>query len=109
MITESKLSKTNSGYVDVAFRRGQYVLDNVLDGLLETNKFLQNFQTKKTKDKSSKQVAFGEDSQVVVGGSDHGVVYVFDRKTGEILDQLHHAPDGLAPAISVSVDRPGHG
>ena len=29
-----------------------------------------------------KQVAFGEKGDVVVGGSDHGLVYVFDWKTG---------------------------
>lgn len=45
---------------------------------------------------------FGEDGKVVVGGSDHGVVYVFDRRTGSQLDILHHANAGLVQTIVVS-------
>jgi hypothetical protein len=50
----------------------------------------------------TKQVAFVEDSKVVVGGSDHGAVYVFDRETGGILDVLRHAEAGLVQTITVS-------
>ena len=45
---------------------------------------------------------FGEDGKVVVGGSDHGVVYVFDRRTGSRLDILRHADAGLVQTIAVS-------
>ncbi|KAG2361870.1 WD40-repeat-containing domain protein [Suillus spraguei] len=48
-----------------------------------------------------KQVAFGEEGKVVVGGSDHGLVYIFDRKTGETLETLHHG-HGLVQTISIS-------
>ncbi|KAG1827997.1 hypothetical protein EV424DRAFT_1536998 [Suillus variegatus] len=49
-----------------------------------------------------KQVAFGEEGKVVVGGSDNGLVYVFDRKTGDIIETLHHADTdtGLVQTIS---------
>jgi hypothetical protein len=36
-----------------------------------------------------------------VGGSDHGLVYVFDRKTGNVLDVLRHADQGLVQTITV--------
>ena len=36
-----------------------------------------------------------------MGGSDHGVIYVFDRKTGERLDCLQHSGSGLVQTIVV--------
>jgi glucose dehydrogenase len=45
-------------------------------------------------------VLFGEDGKVVVGGSDHGSIYVFDRRTGEQLQALKHA-DGTVLTITV--------
>ena len=33
--------------------------------------------------------------------SDHGAVYVFDRKTGKPLEVLHHADKGLVQTITV--------
>ena len=47
-----------------------------------------------------KQVAFGEDCQIIVGGSDHGAVYVFDRRMGQRLDILRHAETGLVQTIA---------
>jgi hypothetical protein len=51
----------------------------------------------------AKQIQFGEDGRVLVGGSDCGKVYVFDRKTGLIVDSLSHDDHGLAQAIAVSL------
>lgn len=73
-------------------------MDNAVDGFdlynLETGLFMRNFPTGIPKKRYPKQVAFGEDARVVVGGSDHGAVYVFDRKTGKTLDVLFHAEEG---------------
>jgi WD40 repeat protein len=54
-----------------------------------------------------KQVAFGEEGKVVIGGSDNGLVYIFDRKTGQIIQTLHHADAGLVQTIAVSINT-GH-
>lgn len=48
-----------------------------------------------------RQVVFAEDSDVVVGGSDHGILYVFDRRTGSRLDTLRHAEKGLVQTVTV--------
>ena len=81
-------------------------MDNAVDGFdlynLETGLFMHNFPTGIPKKRYPKQVAFGEDARVVVGGSDHGAVYVFDRKTGKTLDVLFHAEEGLVQTITVS-------
>jgi hypothetical protein len=38
---------------------------------------------------------------VVVGGSDHGIVYIFDQKAGTVLQKLHHGRDELVQTIAV--------
>jgi hypothetical protein len=50
-----------------------------------------------------KQVIFAEDDTVIVGGSDHGAVYVFDRKMGVVLDTMAHSKRGLVQTITVSM------
>jgi hypothetical protein len=69
---------------------------------LENASFIRSFWTGTPKKRVPKQVAFGEDGKVVVGGSDHSAVYVFDRKTGVIRDILHHDQD-LVQAITVRI------
>ncbi|KAJ6484907.1 WD40-repeat-containing domain protein [Mycena sanguinolenta] len=41
-----------------------------------------------TQEKRPRQVRFVDDSKVIVIGSDHGVVYIFDRRNGQIIDRL---------------------
>jgi hypothetical protein len=48
-------------------------------------------------------VKFGEKGQVVVGGSDHGIVYVFDRMTGNKLAELKAAEQGMVQTVTVSL------
>jgi outer membrane protein assembly factor BamB len=81
------------------------VVDNASDGFdlyhLDTGSFIRNFPTGMPTKRYPKQVEFSEDSRVVIGGSDHGCVYVFDRKTGSVLDILRHADQGLVQTITV--------
>jgi hypothetical protein len=49
-------------------------------------------------------VAFGAEGRLVVGGSDNGLVYIFERKTGKLLETLHHSDAGLVQTIAVGVD-----
>lgn len=104
--TKGVLTST-SGHVAIHHRRNQFVVDNATDGfdlyMLDTGSFVRNFPTGIPKKRYPKQVAFGEETKVVVGGSDCGVVYVFDRKTGKTLDVLdHHADGGLVQTVTVS-------
>ena len=50
-----------------------------------------------------KQVAFGEECHIVVGGSDNGFVYIFEHKTGRLLETLQHAKSKLVQTISVGM------
>ena len=82
------------------------VMNNIESGFdlwnVETCEHLYHFIVKSPSMRFPKQVAFGEKSNVVVRGSDHGLVYVFDRKTGQQRDILHHATRGLVQTIAVS-------
>lgn len=50
-----------------------------------------------------RQVAFTECGEAVVGGSDHGIVYIFDRKNGDVIDHLPHGDSAhMAQTIAVS-------
>lgn len=90
----------------VSHDRGLFAVDNVTQGFslysLKDIKFQRECTTGKPKKRYPKQVEFGEDGNILVGGSDHGTIYVFDRKTGRLMETLHHDDDGLAQALTVS-------
>ncbi|KAJ3717358.1 hypothetical protein C8R42DRAFT_644612 [Lentinula raphanica] len=37
----------------------------------------------------SRNVAFLDGTSTIVSGSDHGAIYMFDRRTGEVTDRIH--------------------
>ncbi|KAF8584563.1 hypothetical protein K439DRAFT_1616650 [Ramaria rubella] len=53
-------------------------------------------------------VTFSEDGKAIVGGSDHGVTYIFNQVKGTNLDVLQHAKKGLVQTITTH-DRNGVG
>jgi hypothetical protein len=65
--------------------------------------FVRNFATGTPIRRHPKQVTFGENGQVVVGGSDHGIVYVFDRMTGNKLAELKAAEQGMVQTVMVNL------
>ena len=71
--------------------------------MLEDMQFLCEYPTGKPTKCFPKQVKFGEDSCVLVGGGNHGTIYVFDRKTALVVETLQHEDDGLSQALTVSV------
>jgi hypothetical protein len=86
--------------------RNDFVVDTVANGFslyqLDNASWKRNFPTGTPSRKLPKQVAFGEDSNVVVGGSDHGAIYVFDRETGSPLHVLRHGDGGMVQTVTVS-------
>ncbi|KAJ3874293.1 WD40-repeat-containing domain protein [Lentinula edodes] len=49
-----------------------------------------------------RQVCFAENGKSVVSGSDHGAVYVFERKKGELIDKLHIGSSEWLQTVTVS-------
>jgi len=80
-------------------------MDNVSDGFdlhqLDNAAYIRTFLTRGANKTVPKQAVFGEDTRVVIGGSDHGKIYVFDRRTGKELQVLNHGDAGLVQTVTV--------
>lgn len=103
-----KETRFYSGHAAVYQKRGIFVVDNATDGftlyrLEGKGEPVRTFATAVPSISVPKQVAFGEEGKIVVGGSDNGLVYIFDRKTGDILETLRHADAGLVQTITVII------
>jgi outer membrane protein assembly factor BamB len=85
------------------------VVDNAIDGftlyrLAGDEEPVRTFVTPPPSVSVPKQVAFGAEGRLVVGGSDNGSVYIFERKTGKLLETLRHSNAGLVQTIAVGVE-----
>jgi outer membrane protein assembly factor BamB len=68
---------------------------------LDTAEFVRTFPTKDPKETYPKGVAFVDRARAVVGGSDHGLVYIFQRKTGHLIDTLKYERRGGVETLAV--------
>ena len=104
-MSELNLLNATSGHAAVSHQKRLMVIDNG-EGFsthhLRTGTYIRSFPTGKPTKRYPKQVAFGEHDSIIVGGSDHGAVYVFDHDTGGPLDLLRHSDRGLVQTITVS-------
>ncbi|KAG2108100.1 WD40-repeat-containing domain protein [Suillus cothurnatus] len=92
-------------------KRGVFVVDNATDGftlyrLVGNEEPVRTFVTAPPSVSVPKQVAFGAEGRLVVGGSDNGLVYIFERKSGKLLETLHHSNAGLVQTIAVGIEIP---
>ena len=71
---------------------------------LDNRKRIKTFPVKVTKRKRVRQVTFSEGTTMLVSGSDHGIVYVFDRRNGEVLDELEVDSGEWVQTVTVSDD-----
>jgi len=94
----------------VDLERRLCVVDNVGDGFdiykLDSGNFMMSLSTKDPLKTYPKGVTFAAHSYAVIGGSDHGRVYIFERKTGKIIKTLKHASKGGAETIAVDHFKP---
>ncbi|KIJ68874.1 hypothetical protein HYDPIDRAFT_25126 [Hydnomerulius pinastri MD-312] len=93
------------GCAAVSLRKGLIVVDNATNGFtlyrLDCADPIRTYLTDPPTVPVPKQVAFGEESKIVAGGSDNGLVYIFERRSGKLLETLQHSKDGLVQAIAV--------
>lgn len=85
-------------------RRNVFCLDDPDQGIalykLDSGNRVRTYEVPVKKSMRPRQVAFAEDCSMIVSGSDHGMVYVFDRRTGEPVDMLETGTDRVQ-AIAV--------
>lgn len=48
-----------------------------------------------------KESVFADNGDTVVGGSNHGHIYVWDRRTGALVQQIKHPDGGMVQAVAV--------
>ncbi|KAJ7080660.1 WD40-repeat-containing domain protein [Mycena belliarum] len=71
---------------------------------------VKTFEVKNTKPfPRPRQVCFADDCSSIVSGSDHGVVYVFDRRTGHTMDILRVDPNDWVQTVTVRLQFQGQG
>jgi WD40 repeat protein len=70
---------------------------------LQGGQLIKTFKTDPPNIPIPKQVVFSEEGKVVVGGSNNGCIYVFDRCTGELIETLHQSGTTLVQTIAVSL------
>ncbi|KAF8582354.1 hypothetical protein K439DRAFT_1270004, partial [Ramaria rubella] len=96
--------RESSGHTAMSVKRNQFMVDNVTDdfGLhqLDNGAHIHTLPTGTPTKKVPKQVVFGGDWEIIVGSSDHGLVYLFEREMGRLLNVLHHVDTGLVQTIT---------
>jgi hypothetical protein len=94
-----------SGNADIDLEHRLCVVDNVGNGFdiykMDSGHFVRTLVTREPIKTYPKGVAFANHCQAVVAGSDHGQVYIFNRKTGRIIKSLKHGKRGVQ-TIAVS-------
>lgn len=97
-----------SGTVAVDEDKGHLLIDNACDGLdlfsLPDHKWLKHFAIGFRVARLPLQVAFAEQGNVAVCGSDHGVVRLFNVDDGTEMRRLYHGSPGLINRIAVRND-----
>lgn len=90
-------SSIYSGGAAVNSRRGVFCIDDPSQGValyrLSSRARIRTYAVPVTKSMRPRQVTFAEDCSAIVSGSDHGVVYILDRRSGDIVDELRMDPD----------------
>lgn len=85
------------------------MLDNAMTGFdmhtLGTGAYIRTLLTKPTERNFPRQVCFGENGGVVIGGSNDGSIYVFDHESGASLDILHHSKSARTQTVTVRLCR----
>jgi hypothetical protein len=90
---------------NVAVHDRAVVVDNGDDGFelyqLDNCEFIRSFSVGRYSVRRPKEVGFGERGRVVIGGTEHADVCIFDKSSGTLLDTLNHGGDEMMHTIAV--------
>ncbi|KAG1774995.1 hypothetical protein EV702DRAFT_1199845 [Suillus placidus] len=80
-----------------------FLIDNVMNGFslhrLEDGACIHTYNTNPMKT-FPKQVVFGEQATLIVGGSDAGTIHIFDKNEGTLRQVLQHADRGRVQTVT---------
>lgn len=97
-----------SGSADYNDRTGAFCIDDAFQGAAlyksDSETRVHTFAVKLTQPNVlPRKVCFADNFGSVVSGSDHGLVYVFDRRTEEVTDTLFVDPADWVQTVTVSL------
>ncbi|KAG6913607.1 hypothetical protein DXG01_005613, partial [Tephrocybe rancida] len=69
---------------------------------LDSGSRLRTFTVPVTRSKRPRQVSFVDDCSTIVSGSDHGTVYVFNRRSGDVVDRLKIGEDTWLQTVTAA-------
>ncbi|KIK35766.1 hypothetical protein CY34DRAFT_26540 [Suillus luteus UH-Slu-Lm8-n1] len=91
------------GHTAVDASHTLFLIDNVMNGFslhqLDDGACIRTYNTDPVKT-FPKQVVFGEKATLIVGGSDTGIIYVFDKNEGTLKQELQHADKAQVQTVA---------
>lgn len=94
-----------SGNADINVKKDVFIIDDPSQGAalhrFQSKAKVRTYNVKVTKTMRVHQVVFAEDCRFIVIGSDHGKV--FDRRSGEIIDELEMGTNSWVQTVTVRV------
>ena len=93
-----------SGHASICRSSKMAVVDNTEDGFnivnLSSGKLVRALHAKVERS-WPKQVVWARECKHIIGGSDHGAVYVFDAETARVVKVLQHDKHGFVQTVTV--------
>ncbi|KIN98781.1 hypothetical protein M404DRAFT_156911 [Pisolithus tinctorius Marx 270] len=110
MVIETRSTGMTTGSACVDKTGSLFIIDNAISGFslhrLNDGSCIRTYDTKPLKT-YPKQVAFVEDGTTIIGGSDNGLVYIFEMNTGTKQQVLQHSRTARTQTIT-TYDREDH-
>ncbi|KAL0564996.1 hypothetical protein V5O48_017037, partial [Marasmius crinis-equi] len=103
----SKQHGVRLGHASCTAVKGFYLVDNIFNGAtlyrMSDHSLLKEYAVpRKQQIAYPKQAVFGEDSSIVISGSDHGTVYVFELREGKLVQELDTRTGNWVQALTTS-------
>ncbi|KAJ3912018.1 hypothetical protein F5877DRAFT_54629 [Lentinula edodes] len=106
-IIQSWPTATVIGHAAINVKEDVMIIDDVAQGValykLSTSERVRTFPVPSS-ERRSRNVAFHDGGSAIVCGSDHGIVYIFDRKTGDTLDAIDMGIEDWVQSVVVRQD-----
>ncbi|KAJ3979681.1 hypothetical protein F5890DRAFT_1634821 [Lentinula detonsa] len=90
-VVKSKMTGTVIGHAAMNVKEDTLIIDDVSQGVavfkLSTTDRLRTFNVPLAT-RRLRSVAFHDGNSAIISGSDHGKIYIFDRRTGDVIDTI---------------------
>ncbi|KAJ3780659.1 hypothetical protein GGU10DRAFT_278984, partial [Lentinula aff. detonsa] len=103
-VLKSRMTGSVIGHAAINVKEDALIIDDVSQGVavykLSTTDRVKTFEVP-CMTRKLRFVAFHDGNSAIVTGSDHGKVYIFDRRTGNIIDTIYIGVDDWVQSIAV--------